>query len=307
MKNTLKKIISIVLSFVICLGIFASPITVSAAASKPTFNVKGVTNITSTDAQLNVTISNPSNSRIVQVGFILYDSKGNRLTQNCDTLNQTWGVINASFSMQKYWGKLKPSTTYQYEFYVLVGATLRLYISPRNTFTTSAYTYTTSDLDWIIPLLIPTSNATLRNYANNVRNFINDPRFTNGITWNSSQRPKVSRWSSTGCCAYVNDFITYVYGSTSVYSNDFTKYTTLNSIKTGDIVHFYYKDKNGNDKQHWMVVIYRDGQNLYTAEGNRGGHVVIKLGYRIMNGKLYIVDNSNTLMNVTSVEVYHHK
>ena len=50
------------------------------------------------------------------------------------------------------------------------------------------------------------ANNTSDNYSKKVSSFISDSRWKNGITWNGSQKPKISSYSAWGCCAYVCDF-----------------------------------------------------------------------------------------------------
>lgn len=98
-------------------------------------------------------------------------------------------------------------------------------------------------------------------YDQRVAAFLADSRWKHGSVWNAGQMPKVSTWESYGCCAYCADFVGYVYGEkASVWtSNLFTPYTDINEVRAGDIIHM---------DGHWIVVLGRDGNKLYTAEGN---------------------------------------
>ena len=119
-------------------------------------------------------------------------------------------------------------------------------------------------------------------YATKVYEFLKDSRWKNGIKWNGSTKPKASSWNCSGCMAYAVDFCKRVYGEDWASSpKKFTKYQNVNQIATGDAIRI-----NG----HYFVVLLRQGNKLYTAEGNYSGKVRASLstyGYYIENGKLY--------------------
>ena len=132
-------------------------------------------------------------------------------------------------------------------------------------------------------------------YDQKVSNFKNDSRFKNGAAWASGQRPKISSYGSSGCCAYAADFVAYVFGKNNL--TDGTKYTNPSGIKSGDVIHF-------SGGQHWVVVLYRNGSQLTTAEGNWGSKVVISsTAYTIQNGSVY----RNGTKFRTFVEGYHYQ
>lgn len=58
------------------------------------------------------------------------------------------------------------------------------------------------------------SAISLSTYDTKVSAFIADSRWKNNTAW-AARTPYISKWSSTGCCAYAADFAAYVYGSTS--------------------------------------------------------------------------------------------
>lgn len=135
----------------------------------------------------------------------------------------------------------------------------------------------------LIPAIPHAKAATISTSTFNtkVQTFIADARWKNGIAWGDSQSPKLSGWSSKGCCAYAADFAAYVYGSTNAAwtGAGFTKFTNINEIRAGDIIH---------TSNHWFVVLSRDGNNLKTAEGNFDDKVRISTdGWGIKNGKIY--------------------
>ena len=135
----------------------------------------------------------------------------------------------------------------------------------------------------LLPATMPEANAAISTstFATKVQEFISDSRWKNGIVWADAQKPKLSKWSSTGCCAYAADFVAYVYGSTNAAwtSSDFTKFTNLNEIRAGDIIH---------TSNHWFVVLERNGNTFRTAEGNFDNKTrVCTDGWGIKNGKIY--------------------
>ena len=122
----------------------------------------------------------------------------------------------------------------------------------------------------------------LSTYEKNVAAFLADSRWKHGTAW-AARAPKLSTYSSSGCCAFCADFAAYVYGSKSKAWNtcDFTKYTNINDVRAGDIVQI---------SGHWLVVLGRTGNDLYTAEGNFDDKVrVATNGWDIKNGKFYNV------------------
>ena len=132
-----------------------------------------------------------------------------------------------------------------------------------------------------------------------------DSRWKNGVSW-PQRSPKLSTHSSKGCCAYAADFCKYVYGyNWMTATSKFKKYTDLNNIKTGDIIH---------TSNHWFVVLRRDGNKLYTAEGAYSSKTRVstsKPGYYIENGKLYQCwyNNSTTKLKysvMTFAYGYHY-
>lgn len=119
-----------------------------------------------------------------------------------------------------------------------------------------------------------TGNATLNN-------FINDGRFTNGVTWAYNQRPKLSGYSSSGCAAYCADYVKYVHNSGNPRSG--AAFYSPSQIAAGDVVTLG-NPSNGNG--HWIVVLKRSGNNLYVAEGNWSNKVRIGWNYSINGNSL---------------------
>lgn len=144
-------------------------------------------------------------------------------------------------------------------------------------------------------------------YDAKVQEFINDDRWKNGISW-GDVRPKLSTWDSLQCCAYVHDFAAYVYGCYgSFYPEDCADFDVLYSadqIRTGDIIHY---NRTNDYWGHWFVVLKRNGNKLYVAEGNVDGKVRISDNIRyIEDGKLKNASNSNWENNLVAMEIYHY-
>ena len=124
-------------------------------------------------------------------------------------------------------------------------------------------------------------------YESKVNSFINDPQWRHGTAWGDGTEPYLAPKGSLGCCAYINDFARYIYGTN--YQNEREKYYDVTSIKTGDVLYIY----NSEWGNHWIAILERNGNKLYTAEGNswvkasgRSEVVVSDSRYSISNGKL---------------------
>lgn len=132
------------------------------------------------------------------------------------------------------------------------------------------------------------------NYALKVWEFLKDKRFKNGISWGNSKRPNLSSHSCSGCMAYAVDFCKYVYGADWASNPEkFTKYTDVSKIATGDAIRI-----NG----HYFVVLKREGNKLYTAEGNYSSKVRASLttyGYCIDGNQLYQIQSGSSKVKVT--------
>lgn len=111
-------------------------------------------------------------------------------------------------------------------------------------------------------------------YDTLTQKFIADPRWKPGITYNGRQKPKLSGYKSTGCCAFAADFVKYVYGKNS--PRDGGEFSSVKEIRTGDVIVF-------SSPSHWVIVLNRSGNSLHTLEGNW------------MNGK---VERSNTAYTI---------
>ena len=124
--------------------------------------------------------------------------------------------------------------------------------------------------------------------------FINDSRWRNGNVWGGGQGPKFSTWQSSGCCAYAADFVRYVYGSNTLRG---TAYYNISEVRAGDVIQV---------PGHWFVVLGRNGNSLYTAEGNMDGRVAVRQGrYTISNSK-FSYYTKNGLATYTLTAGFHY-
>lgn len=121
-------------------------------------------------------------------------------------------------------------------------------------------------------------------YSAKVEQFISDPRFASGAQYDISMSPYlVNNPYAKGCVSYGIDFMMYVFGKEQdIYQKDFSD---VNSIQSGDILRL-------NSPVHTLVVLYRNGNELVTAEGNFGGLAnVSSTAYKIENGMLVSYGN----------------
>lgn len=130
-------------------------------------------------------------------------------------------------------------------------------------------------------------------FEKKVESFIADSRFKNGVSWGGSRTPKLSSYKCKGCCAYVADFVKYVFGKASPRSG--SRFTNIGSIRAGDVVHL--------SPDHWIAILERNGNSLKTAEGNASGKVVVS------NSKYKISGNyiKSSYSSYKFTEGYHFK
>lgn len=105
------------------------------------------------------------------------------------------------------------------------------------------------------------------------QSFISDSRWANGTSWGEGQGPKISPWSSSGCCAYVADFAKYCFGLNSYQTS--STYTGTSAIQAGDVIW------TGG---HYFAVLERNGNSLTTAEGNLSGTVCVSSSRYTISG-----------------------
>ncbi len=134
-------------------------------------------------------------------------------------------------------------------------------------------------------------------YNSKMNAFISDGRWCNGRAWGYYKEPEmVSRErSGIGCFAYACDFSKYMYGIDNY--TDGEAYTDINAIRTGDVI---------RAPGHTFVVLSRNGNNLYTAEGNYGltnpSVSIRNPGYQIIGESFY---NPNSREYSTLEMGYH--
>ena len=105
--------------------------------------------------------------------------------------------------------------------------------------------------------------------------FISEPEWEEEASWSSSQRPLISSYDSSSCCAYCADFVKYCYDIDGpTWGNEFDD---IDDIQAGDVI----KISNGVNT-HWFAVLKRAGNKLYTAEGNSdpGTGGIVRIGWK---------------------------
>ena len=108
----------------------------------------------------------------------------------------------------------------------------------------------------------------------------------------------ISEKGGSGCASYAHDFANYVFGHYALSSGDY--FNNINEIRAGDVVRI-----DSSEENHYFCVLGRDGNDLWTAEGNYGQHVRIQIGYKIVNGKIYEVGAKDPY-GKTFTEGWHH-
>ncbi|MDO4317659.1 MAG: InlB B-repeat-containing protein [Lachnospiraceae bacterium] len=124
-------------------------------------------------------------------------------------------------------------------------------------------------------------------YNEKMNSFINDSRYKAGV-------------ACTNCYTYAEWFTQYMFGRSPRGGDSFSN---PSEIRAGDILHFYHSWSSGSS-QHWIVVLARNGNSLYTAEGNVSGGKV-----RISNNQYWIEGNQlkEKGCTITSFDCgYHH-
>ena len=111
--------------------------------------------------------------------------------------------------------------------------------------------------------------------------FINDPRWTAGVSWNSAQRPKISSFNGWGCAAYCGDYVKYCCGSDNAKSGPV--FYNASEIRAGDVITV---GNPSNGRGHWFVVLKRSGDSLYVAEGNFNSMVRIGWNYSVSGNSI---------------------
>lgn len=127
--------------------------------------------------------------------------------------------------------------------------------------------------------------------------FVNDSQWSNGTEWGGKVGPQLSKYKSSGCCAYAADFAKYVFDKDS--PRDGTPFSDLNDIRPGDILEF--------DAPHWFVVLERNGDNLKVAEANVGNPRQVRVSnlYNITSSNTVTIDWGKSKTQYTLKKGYH--
>ncbi len=121
--------------------------------------------------------------------------------------------------------------------------------------------------------------------------FISDPEFTDDVYWPLAQHTKISKSGASGCASYAADFVKYCYGIDALTSKD--SYSDPSQIRAGDVIHL-----TSTNSGHWFVVLKRDGNYLYTAEGNWASYT--RIGWN------YMIEGDNVLGSRHSFDKGYH-
>ena len=105
--------------------------------------------------------------------------------------------------------------------------------------------------------------------------FISEELYKHDASW-GNRRPAISSYDSGSCAAYTADFVKYCYGKDNPCSG--TAYYDVNAVQAGDVI---ILGNRGDGTGHWLVCLKRNGNSLYTAEGNISGKVRVGWCYTI--------------------------
>lgn len=279
----MKKLTKLILAMAMILTTIFSVSATSLAATMPSVTGPKVSNVTATTARFDFTIKNPSRVSVPQCGAQIRVQGGGWTThtENIVAKHRTLASCPVWYEVGK--GK-------EFNYTLTSGKTYEM----RGFCKYGGKTYYTSIVSF---RHVPNSTPTQK-----MNNFINDGRWKNGIAWGNNQRPKLSTYSSIGCCAYAADFVRYVYNNNNARSG--TRFTNVGGIKAGDVLHI----NNSKWGQHWICVLSRNGNSLQVAEGNvlkNGAHVTM-----VSNGT-WVISGNNIYSNYAKVtytltDGYHH-
>lgn len=299
-----KKILSVVLTLVMCLSMVASMgVTASAAESYPSLSSSAYCEFTAAK-KMTVYVDSSFSAVGTSNPYKVYSSASIAKNDICYIykITKTYAQVNYPTSSGRKTGYIRTSdllggnitpnnslkatgkvTTYKYKSgseYGYYESGDELYLLDNGTNYNVIYTAKSGKRAYKLAWYNK-SNSTNNNdsYTKKVNAFLSDSRFKNGATWGASKKPLLSDYSCTGCCAYAADFVKYVFGKSSPVSKDV--YTTPKEIRAGDVVKVL-------GSQHWFVVISRNGNSLKVAEGNWVGKVVVSEGvYTVKDNTLY--------------------
>ena len=211
--------------------------------------------VSSDNATVRIRANAPKKVKWTAASGTIFDASGNVVAKKTEKASANNKYMNIWYDVKGEMKKsLKPSTTYKVQFTATYGGT---------TYKSGKYSFTTAK----------------KAQKGTMNSFLSDSRWKNGTSWGENQRPKLSPYSSKGCCAYVSDYAKYVHLKNSPTAG--TAYYKTSQIKAGDIVRV---------SGHWLVVVSRNGNTLKTAEGNVNMDKTRKV--HVSNGKWTIKGNS---------------
>lgn len=118
--------------------------------------------------------------------------------------------------------------------------------------------------------------TTQAEYDRRAAEFLAEYSFRSGRDWGKMFPAILTKEGAFECAAMVSDFACYMFG-TGMHAGEY--YTDEKEIRTGDVVYF---------KNHYIAIVYRNGNQLHTIEGNINSKVdQSKTRYSIVDGKFY--------------------
>ena len=224
-----KKLFGIITALVMMTGVSAPWMAEESHAASVSWS-QSSWSVSETNAVLEVKAQASAASKWTAASGTLFAANGSIINSVSETCSHSSPFMKVKYDIKSEMKTaLKPGTQYYIQYTATCNGTT--YTSPKYGFVTTK--------------------------KGSVSSFLNDSRWKNGTGWGDGQKPKLSSYSSTGCCAYCADYAKYVYGKSSPRAGK--RYTSASSIKANDVLHV-----NG----HWMVVLARNGNSLKIAEGN---------------------------------------
>ena len=235
--------------------------TTKTAVAAPSVSANAVSNLTSTNAQLNAVISNPSKTKITRSGFLLYNANGALLANKYDSCSCTGTSFKSWFNLNSYYGKLTAGTTYKYKFYI---------VNSSGTYYSNLYSFQTS----------AASSAKYVGYTESIKAFVSNAKWDTGSPSGNAVGNYCGSYRVAGSCmAYAADFIMYTTGNSNWQYTSGTRYYDLTQIRVGDVLH---NPTNGKGTHTFCIIgIVSKSANrivVKTAEGNDGGKSFVCTG-----------------------------
>lgn len=245
----IKKGISILISFVMLISLFAVADVTAHSATMPSCTSVKLSSITTNSARVDFTIKNPSCLTVKTCGMQIRKKGTSSWTTKSETVASSYqqkSSIPAWYTIgrgKEFSYSLSAGTTYEYRVFCKYN---------NNTYYSSIANFTTTKAS---------SSASL----------------------SSSKLAKLKKKYPEGkacsnCYTYASNWA-FKYLNSRTPSTVKTKLngaTAWNNIKVGDVVH-YYKSKSDADykygNQHWVFVIAKTDSKITVAEGNYKGKV----------------------------------